>query len=356
MKRFYNLYNKFTQHVIGTIIGLLVYTSVSNSMEISQCNKMWGVTQDANGEMLYKVAMYMCIEDPYNIYKNTYLKSSNTITSSTVLPNQTNVTTTSVPIITTTPLPNQTVNKTFNNSYVSSTTTISPLLENENQFIDGKTNTSRKNITNATNLRTSQVTKPNHQVNTEDDSVKIILIISGIVLAHIALVGVVYYKKRKRKVQDNKIQKSLQPLPPVRKPQLKPFANDVHPHPNKHQQVSNTHHKKENVTNKPFYNTRKKPLSVNINQHKTSNTNTNANTLTPNTKQIFDESQRSVKKWYKKTFPSELRQSSNENPLPPSYAMKPSLPDENGNVKLMVDQKERDIRRNNPTHPSNFAY
>jgi len=356
MKRFYNLYNKFTQHVIGTTIGLLLYMGVSKSMEISQCNKMWGVTQDANGEMLYKVAMYMCIEDPYNIYKNTYLKSSNTITSSTLFPNQTGITTTSVPNTSTTSLPNQTVDDILNNSYTISTTTISPLLKNENQSISENENTSYENITMHTNLRISRVDNTTYQENAENDIVKTILIISGILLAHIVLVGVVYYKKRKRKVQDNKIQKSLQPPPPVRKPQLKPFANDVHPHPNEHASVSNIRHKKENITNKPFYNTRKKQLSVNINQHKSSKPISNTNTLTPNTKQIFDESQRSVKKWYKKTFPSELRQSSIDNPLPPSYAMKPSLPDENGNVKLMVDQKERDIRRNNPNNPTNFAY
>lgn len=53
---------------IGSLCSLFIYTC--SGMEYSSCNKLWGVTQDANGKMLYKVGMYMCIDDPYKIYKN----------------------------------------------------------------------------------------------------------------------------------------------------------------------------------------------------------------------------------------------------------------------------------------------
>ena len=83
-------------------------------------------------------------------------------------------------------------------------------------------------------------------------------------------------------------------------------------------------------------------ISINTHMHKIQNKGELAlgdTALTPYTKQILDESKKSVTTWYKKTFPGELLDSSNDTPLPESYAMRKSQPDKDGNVKL--------IQRNN---------
>ena len=355
------------------------------TIDINNCNKMWGVTQDANGAMLYRVEMYMCIDDPYNIYKNTYLKTSlpssiNNLSMTTVNFNSSTNNTISTPTLT----ENQSdtlENTTINGNSSQNTTNISPFSENKTN-INIENNTNLANNTNlvnnvtSVNLRsTSSKTSPlnTSSTNIKENSLHTVLIICGIIFIHMVLVGVVYYIKRKRKKQKdkeskrNKQKKSSKHF--IRKPQLKPFANEVHPDPNQHRNIqSHSHHQQQqhnphitNVTNQTFYNTRKKhPPSVNTNQHfHKKQLNLNHQALTPNTKQILDESTRSVKKWYKKTFPAELRQSSSDAPLPPSNinTMKPNLPNDNGNgtVRLMVHQKEREIQQNNPQHPSFFA-
>ena len=70
------------------IYFLLINVYFVNSLEYSSCNKLWGVTQDANGKMLYKVGMYMCVEDPYDIYKNAYSSTGPTpLLQNNLLPN-----------------------------------------------------------------------------------------------------------------------------------------------------------------------------------------------------------------------------------------------------------------------------
>ena len=351
MNRLYILYHKSILNVNKLIMNLCLICYVSQSMEITKCNKMWGVTQDANGEMLYKVSMYMCIEDPYNIYKSTYLRSSKS--SDTTLSNysttiEPTTTTTIVPTTTTTIVPTDVITSAGIPNI--NTTNITFLFENKSQ----PTNESA-NRTNPTSLRTQRTNKEITQVNQQKNILHIILIISGIVLIHIIVIGTIYYKKRHRKIQQDKSGSHLNT--PIRKHQLKPFANEV---PSNFKPDENiTMHKKKHpiprVLNKPSYTTRKKPLAVNTLSKQSRTLNIKHDALTPNTKKILDESKRSVKTWYKKTFPSELRQSSNDIPLPPSYAITPSLPDRNGNVKLMVNQKEEDIRRIDEHQPSFFA-
>lgn len=361
------------------------------TIDINNCNKMWGVTQDANGEMLYRVEMYMCIEDPYNIYKSTYLKTSlpssiNNLSMTTVNVNSSTNNTISTPTLTENQS-NTLENTSIYDNSSQNTTNISPFSKNKTN-INIKNNTFNENNTNhenstilennvtSVNLRsTSSKTSPltTSPSNIKDNTLHTVLIICGIIFIHMVLVGVVYYIKRKRKKQKDKDNKRRNQKKAsnhfIRKPQLKPFANEVHPDPNQHRNLqSHPHHQQQqhnphitNVTNQTFYNTRKKhPPSVNTQQHPhKKQLNLNHQALTPNTKQILDESTRSVKKWYKKTFPAELRQSSSDAPLPPSNikTLKPNLPNDNGNgtVKLMVHQKEREIQQNNPQHPSFFA-
>lgn len=355
------------------------------TIDINNCNKMWGVTQDANGEMLYRVEMYMCIEDPYNIYKSTYLKTSlpssiNNLSMTTVNFNSSTNNTVSTPILNENQ-PNTLENTSVYDNSSQNATNISPFSKNKTNInIENNTfyenNTIRENNATSVNLRsTSSKTSPstNSPSNIKDNTLHTVLIICGIIFIHMVLVSVVYYIKRKRKKQKDKDNKRKNQKKTsnhfIRKPQLKPFANEVHPDPNQHRNTHNhPHHQQQqhnphgkNVTKQTFYNTRRKhPPSVNTNPqlHK-KQLNLNHEALTPNTKQILDESTRSVKKWYKKTFPAELRQSSSDAPLPPSNinTLRPNLPNDNGNgaVRLMVHQKEREIQQNNPQHPSFFA-
>ena len=110
----------YFKNILTILISLLGLQDTKicfvHSMDYTNCNKLWGVTQDANGRMLYKVGMYMCVEDPYNIYKNAY--------SSQIAP----------PLMLQNPQPN---NITVNNSNITmqNITNISPNLINETKNV-----------------------------------------------------------------------------------------------------------------------------------------------------------------------------------------------------------------------------
>ena len=108
----------------------------------------------------------------------------------------------------------------------------------------------------------------------------------------------------------------------------------------------------KNVTTKKLYITRKDRLNINTTSNHKKELNKNPNALTPNTKQILDESQRSVTRWYKKTFPGEILQSDNDNPLPPSNNIKPfELPRQNNNIRLVSSESnDSNAHRNNVNH------
>ena len=86
----------------------------------------------------------------------------------------------------------------------------------------------------------------------------------------------------------------------------------------------------------------------------------NHEVLTPNTRQILNESEASIKKWYKKTFHDELNQCSNDVPMPPISNTEPiHIPQKNhpsndpnlkNNVKKLINIKEMEIKRNQPQH------
>ena len=60
------------------IFNLLQVVSIEN------CNKMWGMTNEINGVQVSKIGIYMCIDDPLNIYKS----SLNTDSSNIILNNK----------------------------------------------------------------------------------------------------------------------------------------------------------------------------------------------------------------------------------------------------------------------------
>lgn len=382
--------HKYRYSLVFILLSSLISTQTL-SMDINQCNKMWGVTQDANGAMLYKVEMYMCIEDPYNIYKTTYLKSSTNPLSSNVVPlnfdlsNDTNKTNNSVFNLTNDGN-NNTNNNNNNDSLVNNdldtfTTTISPFSKNKTK-VDTEINTSNSinntyaNITNHTknleenisasvNLRAQRSIESSSNISTtNNDLAQTIIIIISIIFGHMILVALVYYKKRRCKVQQDNSKANTKPKSNAtsqykRKPTLKPFIKELPYDPNltasylKNLQGPPPYpHKHPPHINQPPihppYTTRNNNLSINTAEKQKRQLNINHEALTPNTKQIYEESSRSLKKWRKKTFPQELRQSSKDEHK--------VIPDKNGNVKLMVEKKGKEIQKKNSRHPSFFAH
>lgn len=372
--------HKYRYSLVFILLSSLISTQTL-SMDINQCNKMWGVTQDANGAMLYKVEMYMCIEDPYNIYKTTYLKSSTNPLSSNVIPlnfdlsNDTNKTSNSV------------FNLTNNNDSLgdndleTSTTTISPFLKNKTKIdteinisnpinntyanITNHTNNLEENISASVNLRAQRSIESSSNISTtNNDLARTIIIVISIIFGHMILVALVYYKKRRCKVQQDNSKVNTKPKSNAtsqykRKPTLKPFIKELPydpnltagylknlqsppPYPHKHPPHINQ------PPIQPPYTTRNNNLSIKTTEKQKRQLNINHEALTPNTKQIYEESSRSLKKWRKKTFPPELRQSSKDEHQ--------VIPDKNGNVKLMVEKKEKEIQKKNSRHPSFFAH
>ena len=141
MKKHYLNYILKTSMIYLLLYNITITFVYSN--DYSNCNKLWGVTQDANGKMLYKVGMYMCVEDPYNIYKNSYSSMPPPLLNANSLPialNKTNISiggniTTISPNITKNNF-NHSINYTkqtnisgiLNNSHHSTTTAISPTI------------------------------------------------------------------------------------------------------------------------------------------------------------------------------------------------------------------------------------
>ena len=46
----------------------LLFIFIVQCLSIENCNKMWGMTNEINGVQVSKIGIYMCIEDPLNIY------------------------------------------------------------------------------------------------------------------------------------------------------------------------------------------------------------------------------------------------------------------------------------------------
>ena len=355
-------YFKFILNILISLIGLHdTKISFVHSMDYTNCNKLWGVTQDANGQMLYKVGMYMCVEDPYNIYKNAYSSQivpplllqnpepiNVTVNNSNItIQNITNISpkieneTKNVSIINETFL--KVYNKTLNTStssqttttssittqqittpIIPTTTTILPTTTQQTTTIPPTTTNSQITYTESlnksinetnnsqefTNLRSSTNNQKETSKKDEVDVILIVVIIVSVVILNIVCV-VVYIKCKKGKI--NKNQSKIQEQPKIQeqtKKQEQPKKQDtskIH-EPTKIQVKPN----RIPLNKKQKQNTVK--LSVDTNKGKELKLNHNA--LTPNTKQILNESETSIKNWYKKTFKNELKDC-NDVPMPP---------------------------------------
>ena len=395
-------------YYLNYLLNLLYFVCLKplsvSSMDYTNCNKLWGITQDANGKMLYKVGMYMCVEDPYNIYKSSGmplpispnnlllapptsdLNMSNNITNNNITNN--NITNISgVKNFTISPKSenksindtsfldenfDNTTNKNISNKttrFFMSTTTLSPHTEtittipetttkNINVNKNISTISSKTNKTNATlgytNLRSSNSIQ---SISTKQDNIDIVLIVvivSVVVVVIISTCGFIYWKHNKSKKIVNQKTKEQETKEETYPP--KPEKPEI---------------KQRQIHNKPKINPRQIPpnnkvfpgknnINLNVDTNKGRELKLNHEVLTPNTRQILNESEASIKKWYKKTFHDELNQCSNDVPMPPISNTEPihipqknqpsNVPNLKNNVKKLINIKEMEIKRNQPQH------
>ena len=320
-----------------SMIYLLLYNITITfvySNDYSNCNKLWGVTQDANGKMLYKVGMYMCVEDPYNIYKNSYSSMPTPLLNANSLPialNKTNISiggniTTISPNITKNNF-NHSINYTnltnisdiLNNSYHSTTTTLPPTTTtlSPTTFKNYTSNQSNQ----YTNLRS---TNGGTTENTTDspDIVLIIVIIVIAVILKVLISLVVYHKCKTKKITNENVK-----VETVEKEITKATPTKIKVSPNN--------------------------LSIDT-SNKGKELKLNHQALTPNTRKILNESETSVKNWYKKTFKNELKQCNDSIPMPPISKVHPMHQYQNTsvnnpskfkkNVKKLINVHEMKIK------------
>jgi hypothetical protein len=384
---------------IGSLCSLCsLFIDPCNGMEYSSCNKLWGVTQDANGKMLYKVGMYMCIDDPYKIYKNmqsisgaTMGDSISTIPSITTnnisdLLNTTNIspisnenltkdvglnvsqgiinkenytthtsttttyyahTTTSTPSQTTTPAPSQTTTHVSSDVSTNTKPYNSKELNSEN-YTDGENNTN-VNL----NLNSLRSTK-NVSENNTNDILIIVLIIVCVCIVNVVVCSYLYLRYKKVRHLNSKVEHENADLP---LPPPPPTINKVQPSKNKTklQRAVNMIIPKKTIDTHLRVDTSKPTRELKLN-HKA---------LTPNTRKIFDTSVVSMQSWYEDTFKNELGYNSKNVPKPPSKLVETMKPPQNSttpyknnelklknNVKRLIHKKEQEIKKfnKNATH------
>ena len=396
-----------------------------HSMDYTNCNKLWGVTQDANGKMLYKVGMYMCVEDPYNIYKNAYSSQitpplllenpqPNNITvnnSNNTIQNVTNISpkmeneTKNVSII------NETFfkidNKTLNTSttpqiipttstttrqitttpIIPTTTTVSPTMSSTTtqQIITTaqQTRTTLRTTTKSqityteafnkstnktnksygfTNLRSSADNEKQKETSKKDEVDVILIVVICCIVVILNIIGVIVYIKRKKdkinkKKDQTKVQDEINTQDnPTDKNIMKQEPKQIKVKPN---------------NNIPLNKQHKPPVNLSVDTNKGKELKLNHKALTPNTKQILNESEASIKNWYKKTFKNELKECGDDVPMPPVSKVYPlsqnkkqpnnkttssNAPVLKKNVKKLInvhEMKIKEAQRTNRNIPTN---
>ncbi len=243
-----------------------------NSITVHNCKKLWGVANKINGITLSDMNLYICIDDPYNLYNNNDQFTSSielnsaggesesvTTTLSPLSPinqknksnisnvshinitnitNITNILTSSTSSPTTTtipPIPTTTYLRAKNvTSTTISPTTFSPssttTTQNPNQNIPDNQNnndiiTVIKNVTINTTTLTFQndiSSLPTQNLETIEDNTPIIIILSvvgGLIIIGCWVGGYILWKRKNLKIKDNDVPKIPQPLYNKNKPQ-----------------------------------------------------------------------------------------------------------------------------------------
>ena len=396
-----------------------------HSMDYTNCNKLWGVTQDANGKMLYKVGMYMCVEDPYNIYKNAYSsqitpplllenpqpnnitvnnsnntiqnvtnispkienetknvsiinetffkidnKTLNTSTTPQIIPTTSTTTRqiTTTPIIPTTTTVSPTMSSTTTQQIITTAqqTRTTPRTTTKSQITYTEAFNKSTNKTNKsygfTNLRSSADNEKQKETSKKDEVDVILIVVICCIVVILNIIGVIVYIKRKKdkinkKKDQTKVQDEINTQDnPTDKNIMKQEPKQIKVKPN---------------NNIPLNKQHKPPVNLSVDTNKGKELKLNHKALTPNTKQILNESEASIKNWYKKTFKNELKECGDDVPMPPVSKVYPlsqnkkqpnnkttssNAPVLKKNVKKLInvhEMKIKEAQRTNRNIPTN---
>ena len=59
------------------ILSLIFFSLITTTfaLDCNSCSKLWGMTNKIADKPVYTVDIYMCINDPYNIYSSQNIRS-----------------------------------------------------------------------------------------------------------------------------------------------------------------------------------------------------------------------------------------------------------------------------------------
>ena len=315
----------------------------------TNCNKLWGMNNEINGVTVSKIGVYMCVEDPLNIYKNAFATQnpvnpelilnennfdinnfnssiqdilnnsnvSNIISNFSIVKNTSNiVNTTNITYIpefnpnsTITDLPTTTMatTTTSTTSNIQTTTTIPTTTQ---ATITTQSTNDNKNITQfnksvhyddlATNIR-----KENNEPFDKRDDTVTILVITFSIITCCCCATICYLKREKIKLKSNVIENDI---PQLKLPQVrKRFSKSVVP--TKTKKTLNSL-KPPPVPSAPpptlqVPNINKESFTINVNPNKPL-TPVNNRRLKFSEKEVASVTTPKTHEWYKQTFADEI--------------------------------------------------
>ena len=181
----------------------LLYCSffLCTSTNINECNKLWGMNNEINGVTVSNIGIYMCVDDPLNIYSTINKPSNQLVLSDKQLNiqnfnesvqrkinntiNITNVTYNNIdiPSTTTTPSPTTTTPSPTTTTPSPTTTTPSPTTTTHSQNTITPSQTTNLRIT-----KNQSALYENKESKTEDDNIDSPLIITLTVVSILAFI------------------------------------------------------------------------------------------------------------------------------------------------------------------------
>jgi len=368
-----------------------------NSTTVHNCKKLWGVANKINGITLSNMNLYICIDDPYNLYdnndqftssieliENTDGSESESVTTTlsplssinqknksnisnvshiniTNITNITNILTSSPTTTTIPPIPTTTYLRASNvTSTTISPTTFSPSSTtttlNPNQNIPDNQNnndiiTVIKNVTINTTTLTfqndiSNLSSSNLETTEDNSPIIIILTVFGSLLVIMCCGGATWYWKKKMKIRDNDVPETPQPLYNKNQPQKLNTKFNVKPNTRNNRRIKpkicksppiimSKSPSNKKVPRKTLQKKEFKPEKIPTYDVKLSQNI--PRDLTPKTKDALQGN--NGEDWYKDTFSSELGLEPPRGAPPPlinSNFAPPSVPKRNLNLKSSV--------------------
>lgn len=213
-----------------------------------------------------------------------------------------------------------------------------------------------------TNLRSSADNEKQKETSKKDEVDVILIVVICCIVVILNIIGVVVYIKCKKdtinkKKDQTKVQDEMNTQDnPTDKNIMKQEPKQIKVKPN---------------NNIPLNKQHKPPINLSVDTNKGKELKLNHNALTPNTKQILNESEASIKNWYKKTFQNELKECGDDVPMPPVSKVYPlsqnkkqpnhktsssNAPVLKKNVKKLInvhEMKIKEAQRTNRNIPTN---